>query len=621
MRSYLGAVLLLGLLVNGCATANFGYSDTVAVVAGPPPEYNVLIDPVENRSPLLLAEGEVAIVQFFIGSHDVNSVIGGSHPSMNLFSRGERATVTMLCTFCSEDTVQQQSIVYKGNAARSTIAVFRVRPQKTKTGGGSGQTTLTFSVAAEGVQYDSVVIPVSVGDTNVGAMNHPLPETISADIISDGDPVDILLTIADPADGFYRLAVTAQSERARTYLAAHKLDRVQPRWYRTGLRRADDLQRILDDNYILLRQAATQERGPIYDALRTSPNAPINLSPQSSVRLTNDDRDLLLRVLQRCGSRLYVALFQSGEADLYSVIRSIEAFPPAGKPLRIVVNTPGLHLPWQLLHPPGPPESNLFWGFKFLLSQMPLDRPQGKLTTSLLDPKCPGRVLFGRYRGDSPGDAVAAVAAMEQKTLTQAFGSMAIIATDSGGQFLTELRAGRDKIRVIITYTHATSGAIVTMASNDAALVGDVAGERLVFAKDSYLSSVNLDDLLTEIDTGQTALLAQAPIVLLNGCETGSPGVSPGTRELFPFVFARLGASTSIVTEAPVEKYFAFHFGNEVVRRLIAGEDTATAVHEAQSFFLTNNNPLGLLYTLYGNPGCHLAKYDFDTCGDGKSSE
>ena len=89
------------------------------------------------------------------------------------------------------------------------------------------------------------------------------------------------------------------------------------------------------------------------------------------------------------------------------------------------------------------------------------------------------------------------------------------------------------------------------------------------------------------------------PVVILNGCRTAA--FSPDA--LSPFItklVADRHAGALIGTEIAVWDQLARFVGYELLRRLLDGEAIGTALLGIRRQLLTNRNPLGLAYTLYG---------------------
>jgi len=98
-------------------------------------------------------------------------------------------------------------------------------------------------------------------------------------------------------------------------------------------------------------------------------------------------------------------------------------------------------------------------------------------------------------------------------------------------------------------------------------------------------------------------IFVEQPIVLLNGCETGTGGVEPTSDRSFPGIFTKLGARGVIITDAPIWQYFALHFGNDIIDEMFKGTEMSQLLLDLRRKYLERSkNPLGLLYSYYGNP-------------------
>ena len=77
--------------------------------------------------------------------------------------------------------------------------------------------------------------------------------------------------------------------------------------------------------------------------------------------------------------------------------------------------------------------------------------------------------------------------------------------------------------------------------------------------------------------------------------------------KLFRAVLDCVAPEAVIVTETPVWNNFAYHFGQHVFDGLVQGLSVSAALRNARLRHLREwNNPLGLVYTLYGNPAARI---------------
>jgi hypothetical protein len=100
---------------------------------------------------------------------------------------------------------------------------------------------------------------------------------------------------------------------------------------------------------------------------------------------------------------------------------------------------------------------------------------------------------------------------------------------------------------------------------------------------------------------------AHHPLVFLNGCGT----VGFDLASMSPFVEALVrdcGASGVIGTEIPVWEQMASEFACRFLKHFLDGKTAGEAILSTRREFLSQNNPLGLVYTLYSAAQLRLAE-------------
>jgi hypothetical protein len=97
------------------------------------------------------------------------------------------------------------------------------------------------------------------------------------------------------------------------------------------------------------------------------------------------------------------------------------------------------------------------------------------------------------------------------------------------------------------------------------------------------------------------------PLVFLNGC--GTVGFTPIAPAEFitQFIQGRY-ASAVIGTEVAVWAELAHEVGWKFCKGFLTGEEAGATLLTIRRQLLHKNNPLGLVYTLYGSAGLHLVK-------------
>ena len=97
------------------------------------------------------------------------------------------------------------------------------------------------------------------------------------------------------------------------------------------------------------------------------------------------------------------------------------------------------------------------------------------------------------------------------------------------------------------------------------------------------------------------------PLVFLNGC--GTAGFNPGAISPFIEKFVQDRRAGGVIgTEIPVWEQLASEFSRRFLENFLTGASVGAALLRARRELLAQNNPLGLVYTLYGPTELKLAR-------------
>jgi hypothetical protein len=95
-------------------------------------------------------------------------------------------------------------------------------------------------------------------------------------------------------------------------------------------------------------------------------------------------------------------------------------------------------------------------------------------------------------------------------------------------------------------------------------------------------------------------------LVFLNGC--GTAGFNPEATSPFIEKFVRDRKAAGVVgTEIPVWEQLASEFARRFLLKFLGGSTAGMSLLSARRELLSQNNPLGLAYTLYGPAHLKLA--------------
>lgn len=588
-------------------------------VVGPPraadrlPVYNLEIAPLESRSPLALKARTQTTLTFSLGPESEASVLGNAtvNPEVESLAAGDTLTlgVTMNCLVCARGTYQRGFLEYDPTQGRSLDpAVFEIVADARRADPESGEGLILFTVDAGGVDLDVIQVAVFVGQASAEqarAWEPPAVRQVRHGTVIDEDAPDLVIDVAAAAGALPVTLIPHLPELATAMERTLGPSRDGAWQYEAGVTKSD-----LDG---LVRNAYVELRGMIeqHDALKSyfaGLGRESTLSPGAArLDLSDGDRRTMLAPLQTHGARIYNRVFMRGSRGLRDGIRLVDEFrAPGERPLRILFRVSNLYAPWQLLYPGARQTVDVerFWGFRHELATRQLvDAAQATLLTTMDKPSA-AQTLFAAYRSDSQ-DNVAARARLFASNVDALLPDDLDVA-DSREEFLSRLSRDGPRLRLIIAYGHATSGTVIGAgAGGTPIMAADAGSARFVFAEREYLVPDDIDDYAPPPDVG--LLLEGQPLVIFNACETGGGGLRAMNNNGFVGALTRAGARAVVVTETPVWNNFAYHFAGDVFKGLMDGRPVSAALRDARLRHLREwGNPLGLIYTLYGNPSARM---------------
>jgi hypothetical protein len=382
--------------------------------------------------------------------------------------------------------------------------------------------------------------------------------------------------------------------------------------FKAGASKAD-VDGLVREAYLELRAMINQNEDILQRVYDTQGGAVVLTPGAANLDLEDGDRDAMLKVLRKHGARLYQRVFLDADPALRLAMRVLEDFTPAdGRALSVRIRASNVYAPWQLLYPKltGDIVAERFWGLRYLLGTRQFVNAAPISFAAVMDPPDANETLFAAYRA-VPGssDQVAARARLLADHVAGKLDA-ALDLAESRDEFLTRLEDEGRIVRLLVAYGHASSGTDIGASPAGRAVIYDeVVGARFMLAADEAIVPGDIDDRRPDPEEG--LLLKAQPIVIFNACETGTGGAQPANNNGFVGALTRAGARAVIVTETPVWNNFAHHFGTHVIDGLFEGKRIDVALRDARLLHLEFwNNPLGLVYTLYGNPAARIALPD-----------
>lgn len=601
-------------IAAGCATESATTSSAV-----PQPVYNAIFSPTVPETKATFYDNQPTHVRFYIGRHDNDSAISADKWTVSSDIKNSTRllplVVTMSCLACGTDTVQKRVISYFPSEQRSSIAEFDFIPNKELAKSSDGFSHVIFDVSSEGVQLDHVIVDTYIVETSaeIGKKNEVQVKT-SFTLPPEGEKSpDLVMTFFREPDQRLKVSILPIAPALKAKLGrTHLKSNGELKAFSAGDLSENEIFELLGDSYWHLKALVEQDNPALQSALSAENKNTFRLSSNSEVSLETPARDKVLERMYEVGSTLYSRIFNDGSKELAEVMRIIDTSVISNGPLRIRIETNNVYLPWQLLHPVATAGPYVrFWGLKYELAVTPLAyRSRGRLPAKFRSEI--GHVLFAAYRGNQQRKDDVALLAAEQATLLEnQFGKKGLSIATSREQFLGNLADKNLEVGILLAYTHASSGTILVKTDADVLTIQkDLRGSRLIFEDNDFVRPNDLYRLKINFQAShpgfERPFLFQRPLVFLNACETGTKGASPSTKLDFAGTFLDLGARGVIVTEAPVWKWFAYFFGKDLIQELANGHEVGSAIFALRNKYMKLGNPLGLLYSYYGNPSATI---------------
>lgn len=581
------------------------------------PVYNVEVNPRKKKDPLVLIPGKETDIIFYIGPESPESVTPGMTPGPLITEyEGDKLelTVVLNCSLCEKNTSQQDQITYRPKDRASSKARFKIIPSSAIVAKSKGIGDLIFTVDDHGAAVDRIRVRAFVGD--------PMPEGLAA-YVSPAKlhvetlpaykvkPPDIIIDVGFAgADGKLPVTIRPRIESLRkdfTEFGASRGSGPEMSWeFKSGVTKAD-LDGLVLDIYKSFRTIMEQNNTQLQKVYKRLGFDATLERGAAMLEFSEKDREKMLDLLREEGRHLYRRIFREGaEADLRKAMDFIENLP-SNPPLRVLIRPADVYAPWQILYQikeradkEEKADPGKFWGFKYVLGVThENDSRQGR-QRSLIQPLKPDEIAFAGWRGSDPADEVAFRVRKFAEHFKSRLGGT-VEPSYERKKFIDKLEKRAPDIKFVFAYGHATSGMVL---DKDKAIISGVewAAAHFKFSENDLLRPRDFENL-----TDKVHFLAQ-PIVILDACETGTFGINAMNNNGFVGALTHMGAGAVIVTESPVLANFAYHFGMNLIDELFDGKvDVSQAMLNVRLKHLKEwNNPLGLVYTLYGNPAVQI---------------
>jgi len=602
------AVLAAVAIPNFSAYRRVGLADRVL--------YNAPIAPQFARSaarpevPVVRA-GVPTVLRFGMGARWETSDIPPVQPNPAITESTVDVPLTVLlaCSFCEAPRAFQGNLVYRPRDRESNVIAIPFVPSASQTG--DGQLEISVFDDRSGAEYDRIVLDVAVSDAaglEPAQGNVALPSSGARKNAATEPSADVIMDVAADGSGggVVTVRVTPLAPALQTALAPRALD-ANERWrtFRTALADQLDIERITTRAYGDITALVLQ--GEFLRALRRlGYGVDLPKEVQEGKIFSDQQRAEVARLFGKYGQNLHAALFEDGAdgKELARVIAELEraarAAPP-DRPLRLLVRTARIVLPWQYLHPAGAIDPENFWGIRFSLSVQRVNTGRRELAPTAQDGRT---VAFLRYATET--DATLRYADRQIGQLKALAPEPLVI--DSRKGLLTAFRDRRREIAAVISFLHASAGRKLELAGDTVKVGEQASGPEIEFSPADAVDTGTLENLSSALRADERPVLAAGPLVFLNACETGPSTVALPHVKLEDAMF-KLGARGVIVTEVAVWVPFGHEFATRLLDRLGKGEPVGDAVTAVRREILKDRkNPFTLLYAYYGDPALRLPR-------------
>jgi hypothetical protein len=578
--------------------------------------YNAAITPQFTRAAArpdvpVVRSGVPTVLRFGMGELWQTSDIPPVQPNPAITESAVDVPLTVLlaCSFCDAPRSFQGNLVYRPRNRESNVIAIPFVPSASKTG--DGQLEISVFDERSGAEYDRIVIDVTVSNA-VGLE----PEQGNLALLSRGvgtkapaEPAaDVIMDVAADSTGAGVVTVRVTPLEPGLLTALAPLAKgADGRWrtFRTGLIDQQDIERTTTRAYGEVTALVKQE--DFLKALRrVGQGVDLGKEVQEGKVFSDRQRAEVARLFGKHGQNLHAALFEDGEdgASLVAVIAELERAArtaPPERPLRLLVRTARVALPWQYLHPAGAIDPENFWGMRFSLSVQRVNTGRRERAPTSQGGRT---VVFLKYATETDATIQYAKRQIDQ---VKAFAPGPVVVI-SRKELLSAFTDRRKEVAAVISFLHASAGRELELAGNTVRIVERTSGPEIEFSPGDAVDTGTLENLSSALGMDERPVLAAGPLVFLNACETGPSTVAVPHVKLEDAMF-RLGARGVIVTEVAVWVPFGHEFATRLLDRLGKGEPVGDAVTQVRREILRDQkNPFTLLYAYYGDPSLRLPR-------------
>ncbi|MFI7530358.1 CHAT domain-containing protein [Nocardia salmonicida] len=496
-----------------------------------------------------------------------DSALAGPLPGLStLFGSGDGDTIELTVFLASPDfeifgQAQRPLRVTRTGPSRGK-ARFDLRPTRV----GRCELTATVAVQANFLTELRITAPVGEsGEFEVEVVGRPLSSAVAL------EARDLSLIISPDTGG-------------------HKITVVGSRSWSAILPLSDDE----------LAAAATAARAAMSEVLTGEYGGKFVFL--ESIAIPTEVADQALEQLARAGRRLFQKLFLGPEAggDLRAVGEWLVNYandPELRLTLKIVASR--VHIPWSLLYlrdlnGAQPCSWDGFLGMRHIIEQVP-HQLLPEATARAIDSRPELSVGLHINPTIDTANRTTWVRDHDRYWLdtVSTRTPLTVVRRSTRTAMMDALADPSNSDKLMYFYCHATAD---DADPDRSAIIMGTTRDRSSFA--------TLGDL--HLDAPTDIPLHGRPLIVLNAC--ASAGLSPRFYDgIVPFFLAKMARGV-VGTETKTPALFAVHWAEALLERLFDGEDIGAAMLDVRLRFLREHrNPLGLLYTMYGDANTRIA--------------
>jgi len=304
-----------------------------------------------------------------------------------------------------------------------------------------------------------------------------------------------------------------------------------------------------------------------------------------------------LKILAEAGGNLFGNLFFSG-LEPKEQNRAIQVGLKlrelsASRALKIQILSDEFFLPWNLIYDgefaEGEALSDRIWGFKHLIEELPGTRQDEGDFDDLMDVSDNSLSLGMNLNRKA---IQTALINPQLKELRSNGPAVELLERYSEQEVLSALQGKAEQAQLEYFYCHAgVKGDI--QQSFDQSYIGLTSADKGLTLKDIKLKAIG-------------ARFQGKPVVFLNACE--SSRMDGRFYDGFVPKFLMMGARAVVGSDCDIPSLLGAHFGTRFLNAFLQGDAIGEALLKLRKQFLTEyQNPLGLIYRVFGNADVRLS--------------